>query len=144
MEKDLDSRVREVEVAVGKLEVTTQDHKDEIKILKDDSKLLHRMVINQEVLANMVKENQEIVKESTKTLHEINTNLNNLNKSHEDLKVKVEKIEKVQEEEQKKNSIDVSGLPKKAIVKGVGIAIAVITAVITTWVMIQLGLSKGK
>lgn len=93
LENNLDSRVGKIEIALGKLEVVTQDHKEEIKSLKDDNVLLHRLTINQETLTQLVKDNQENMKEFSSTINNVNLNLTRLNASSDELRSDVNNLE---------------------------------------------------
>lgn len=150
MENQLNERVARVEVITQGNKELIEKHDERIEKLEDDNKLLHRLTVNQEVLTALVKESQEVHKETRKTLNEINQNLNQLNQSQEDLRrshdelktdinridSKVEKVEKVQEEEKEKSSLDLSGLPKKILLWALGVGLTALS----TWIYIKFGL----
>ena len=57
------------------VEVILENHKEEIDKLKNDNALLHRLTANQEILTEVVKENQSQMRDFSKTLININSNI---------------------------------------------------------------------
>ena len=69
-----------------KVETITENHKEEIDKLKNDNLLLHRLTANQEMLTEVVKENQSQMRDFSKTLININSNITHLNNSSDEIR----------------------------------------------------------
>lgn len=122
---------------VAKVEAIIDDHKDEINRLKDDNVLLHRLTANQEVLTNLVKENQENMKEFSSTMNNVNQNITLLNESqrsmrHEMGSIKddiqltnneLAEVKKKAEENADKGKFDVLAFLSKDLPKAIGLAL---------------------
>lgn len=139
----LGERVSRLEVITSTHETILEKQDKRIEKLEDNNEILHKM----EVLLDLqVKQNERQttqLDEFGKVLTKVNENLSQLNHSHlemrEDINVldsKVEKVERKQEAEIEKYKLDLSGIPKKAILWLVGLGLACFTA----WVMINLNL----
>ena len=137
MENNLESRVGKIEVKLGKLETIADDHKDEIKNLRDDNTLLHRLNANQEFLTKLMEENQQTHKETRQTLNEINESMRSISFSQEkmqneisQMKVemsntneRIEQVEKKNEESNNRGKFDVLNFFTNDVMKYVLLAI---------------------
>lgn len=130
----LGERVSRLEVITSTHETILEKQDKRIEKLEDNNEILHKM----EVLLDLqVKQNERQttqLDEFGKVLTKVNENLSQLNHSHlemrEDINVldsKVEKVERKQEAEREKYKLDLSGLPKKAILWAVGVALAALS-----------------
>lgn len=117
----------EDKVAIGKLETRVDNVEKKVDKFEDTSVILGRMEL---ILSQQVEMN----KDQHVTLNNINENLSNMNVSQiqmqEEMKTmsnRIEKVEDTQKVEQEKNILDLSGLPKKAILWVVGLILGALT-----------------
>lgn len=73
-------------IKIAKLEAKFENIEEDVSRLKDDNILLHKMTVNQETLLNIVKENQDQMKEFSTTLSDININLSTLNSTSSEMR----------------------------------------------------------
>lgn len=132
---------------IARLEVITDDHKDEINRLKDDNQLLHRLTVLMEENSKRDEKRDLRLESFDNTLQNVNENLTNLNRSQEKIQQdistissRVEKVEKIQKEDKEKYSINLKGLPKTAIIKTVAKLGALAFLVLSAWVLYKLNL----
>ena len=121
---------------VSSLETTVGQHEKRIEKLEDTTTILGEMKL-------LLSQQTEMNKEQNITLAKINDNLDNLNASQvqmqsemKTMNSRIQKVEQTQEEEKEKNSLDLSGSLKKAILWAVGVGLTVLSA----WIMIKLNL----
>lgn len=121
---------------IAQLETKVDGVEKKVDKLEDTSVILGRMEI---ILSQQVEMN----KDQHVTLNNINENLSNMNVSQmqmqEEMKTmsnRIEKVEDTQKIEQEKNVLDLSGLPKKAILWAVGVGLGALSL----YVYIKLGL----
>lgn len=120
---------------LAKVEVIIEDVKEETDRLRDDNVILHRLTATQEVLTGIVKENQSQMKEFSKTLININSNITHLNTSSEemrrdlnDMQKELKDVKKNEHQESNRGKFDVIEFLSKDVPKYIGIAI--LTAVL--------------
>ena len=113
-----------------KVETITENHKEEIDKLKNDNMLLHRLTANQEVLTEVVKENQSQMRDFSKTLININSNITHLNNSSDEIRrdlidtqKELKDIRENKKSEFLRGKFDVIEFISKDAIKLIGIAI---------------------
>lgn len=133
---ELNERVSSVETTVKFQGKEIEKHDKRIEKVEDNTAILGRMSL-------LLEQQTEMNKEQHITLSKINENLDNLNVSQVELQTemktmnsRIQKVEKTQEEEKEKNSLDLSGLPKKAILW----AVSVFLGGISLYLYIKFGL----
>ncbi|MCM3387356.1 hypothetical protein M3649_04305 [Ureibacillus chungkukjangi] len=129
----MDNRIGE---RVSSLETTVGQHDKRIEKLEDSTAILGRMGL-------LLEQQVELNREQHITLSAINENITNLNTTQiqlqEEMKTmntRIQKVEKTQEEEQEKNTLDLSGTLKRVILWALGVGLTAISA----WVMIKFNL----
>lgn len=132
---------------VAKLETIVENHEKLLISQSEKNETLARLTTLMEINSKRDEQRDEQLKEFGDTLKSVNDNLTHLNKSQEKIQQdistissRVEKVEKIQDEEKQRYVLDLRGLPKKTILKVVAIGIAAITAVVTAWVKLKIGI----
>lgn len=132
---------------VAKLETITENHERLLTAQSEKNETLAKLTTLMEINSKRDEQRDEQLKEFGDTLKSVNDNLTHLNKSQEKIQQdistissRVEKVEKIQDEEKQRYVLDLRGLPKKTILKVVAIGIAAITAVVTAWVKLKIGI----
>ena len=113
-----------------KVETIIEDHKEEINKLKNDNVLLHRLTTNQEMLTEVVKENQSQMKDFSRTLININSNITHLNNVSDEIRKdlidtqkELKDIKDDNESEVLRGKFDVIEFISKDAIKLIGIAL---------------------
>ena len=113
-----------------KVETMMESHKEEIDKLKNDNLLLHRLTANQEMLTEVVKENQSQMRDFSKTLININSNITHLNNSSDEIRrdlidtqKELKDIRENKKSEFLRGKFDVIEFISKDAIKLIGIAI---------------------
>ena len=113
-----------------KVETILEDHIKEINKLKNDNMLLHRLTTNQEMLTEVVKENQSQMKDFSRTLININSNITQLNNVSDEIRKdlidtqkELKDIKDDNENEVLRGKFDVIEFISKDAIKLIGIAI---------------------
>ncbi len=140
MESGLGERVSSVETTVNYHGKEIEKHDKRIEKIEDTTLILNRVEL-------ILEQQVEMNKEQHKTLSVINDNLTNLNASQvqmqEEMKTmnsRIQKVEQIQAEDNDRYTFNLKGLPKKSILKALGIGFSVLTAVVTAWVLVTLKL----
>ena len=115
---------------IVKVETIVESHKEEIDKLKNDNLLLHRLTANQETLTEVVKENQSQMRDFSKTLININSNITHLNNSSDEIRrdlidtqKELKDIRENKKSEFLRGKFDVIEFISKDAIKLIGIAI---------------------
>ena len=113
-----------------KVETILEDHIKEINKLKNDNMLLHRLTTNQEMLTEVVKENQSQMKDFSRTLININSNITQLNNVSDEIRndlidtqKELKDIKDDNENEVLRGKFDVIEFISKDAIKLIGIAL---------------------
>ena len=127
---------------IVKVETIVESHKEEIDKLKNDNLLLHRLTANQETLTEVVKENQSQMRDFSKTLININSNITHLNNSSDEIRrdlidtqKELKDIRENKKSEFLRGKFDVIEFISKDAIKLIGIAIL-------TAILAYIGLAK--
>lgn len=115
---------------VSSLEAVSELQEKRIEKIEDRQEMLHRLTINQETLTQLVKDNQENMKEFSSTINNVNLNLTRLNTSSDELRNDVNNLENElkdvkerNEEVDDKGKFDVVDFLSKDIPKYIGMAL---------------------